>query len=293
MFSVNVVIACVGILALFYVATVTCGDFNLSVNVDKDELWDALLRRKLTPKLFHSTKLLDDNNYDNNSSTNNNKNNISDEFDDDNDAINTNASNSSDELPGKNSDTIDNADDSFESEQVNKINQNVSETKTVLNKNDDTDVVITSTGVKDVVTVGDNRKTEQHHLHNNSNENSSKNKNNSSKTVSGDNGNIESSDLFLKNIDVSKIHDLHKANDSSQSSKNFNYKRNSGFKRSRPKPGQTSLVIVFDGTGSMENCLKQLRSGAQMIIDKFINNDDNPIYNYIFVPFRDPGNVQN
>lgn len=56
----------------------------------------------------------------------------------------------------------------------------------------------------------------------------------------------------------------------------------------KPKPGQTSLVIVFDGTGSMENCLIQLRAGAKEIIDKFSDRDDNPIYNYIFVPFRDP-----
>lgn len=56
----------------------------------------------------------------------------------------------------------------------------------------------------------------------------------------------------------------------------------------RPKPGQTSLVIVFDGTGSMENCLIQLRSGAKLIIERFTNRSDNPIYNYIFVPFRDP-----
>lgn len=56
----------------------------------------------------------------------------------------------------------------------------------------------------------------------------------------------------------------------------------------QPKPGQTSLVIVFDGTGSMENCLIQLRAGAKQIIDKFSDRDDNPIYNYIFVPFRDP-----
>lgn len=56
----------------------------------------------------------------------------------------------------------------------------------------------------------------------------------------------------------------------------------------RPKPGQTSLVIVFDGTGSMENCLIQLRSGAKLIVDRFANRSDNPIYNYVFVPFRDP-----
>lgn len=58
--------------------------------------------------------------------------------------------------------------------------------------------------------------------------------------------------------------------------------------RTKPKPGQTSLVIVFDGTGSMENCLIQLRAGAKQIIDKFSHREDNPIYNYIFVPFRDP-----
>lgn len=56
------------------------------------------------------------------------------------------------------------------------------------------------------------------------------------------------------------------------------------------KPGQTSLVIVFDGTGSMENCLVQLRSGAKLIIEKFAKSEANPIYNYVFVPFRDPGN---
>lgn len=54
------------------------------------------------------------------------------------------------------------------------------------------------------------------------------------------------------------------------------------------KPDQTSLVIVFDGTGSMENCLIQLRSGAKLIIEKFAASNENPIYNYVFVPFRDP-----
>lgn len=65
-------------------------------------------------------------------------------------------------------------------------------------------------------------------------------------------------------------------------------KSKSNYRKVVRKPGQTSLVIVFDGTGSMENCLIQLRSGAKMIIEKFANEDENPIYNYIFVPFRDP-----
>lgn len=59
-------------------------------------------------------------------------------------------------------------------------------------------------------------------------------------------------------------------------------------KYNRPKPGQTSLVIVFDSTGSMAGCLMQLRSGAKEIVEKFAQQDNNPIYNYIFVPYRDP-----
>lgn len=55
------------------------------------------------------------------------------------------------------------------------------------------------------------------------------------------------------------------------------------------KPGQASLVLVFDATGSMEECLKQLRSGAKLIVEKFADSDVNPIFNYVFVPFRDPG----
>jgi hypothetical protein len=59
----------------------------------------------------------------------------------------------------------------------------------------------------------------------------------------------------------------------------------------RPQPGQRSLVIVFDGTGSMLDDLEQLRHGAELIIEEITKKKDNPIYNYIFVPFRDPGKV--
>ncbi|EAT36338.1 AAEL011566-PA [Aedes aegypti] len=55
-----------------------------------------------------------------------------------------------------------------------------------------------------------------------------------------------------------------------------------------PAEGQRSLVIVFDATGSMLDDLKQLRDGAKLIIDEITQLDTNPIYNYIFVPFRDP-----
>jgi len=60
-----------------------------------------------------------------------------------------------------------------------------------------------------------------------------------------------------------------------------------------PKLGQSSLVIVFDATGSMVDDLEQLRQGAKMIIEKITKRDDNPIYNYIFVPFRDPRKLYN
>lgn len=56
-----------------------------------------------------------------------------------------------------------------------------------------------------------------------------------------------------------------------------------------PRSDQTSLVIVFDATASMSSSLVELRSSARNIINKFKSKENNPIYNYIFVPFRDPG----
>uniref|UniRef100_A0A182Q292 Cell adhesion molecule n=1 Tax=Anopheles farauti TaxID=69004 RepID=A0A182Q292_9DIPT len=55
-----------------------------------------------------------------------------------------------------------------------------------------------------------------------------------------------------------------------------------------PKDGQRSLVIVFDATGSMLDDLQQLRDAARLIIAEITQRTSNPIYNYIFVPFRDP-----
>lgn len=49
---------------------------------------------------------------------------------------------------------------------------------------------------------------------------------------------------------------------------------------------QISLALVFDATASMANDLKLLQNGVQNIVNKFTSNEDNPIYNYIFVPFR-------
>ncbi|XP_053681415.1 hemicentin-1-like [Anopheles nili] len=55
-----------------------------------------------------------------------------------------------------------------------------------------------------------------------------------------------------------------------------------------PKAGQRSLVIVFDATGSMLDDLQQLRDAARLIIAEITQRDSNPIFNYVFVPFRDP-----
>lgn len=60
--------------------------------------------------------------------------------------------------------------------------------------------------------------------------------------------------------------------------------------KDRPRPDQKSLLIVFDATGSMHDDLEQLRSGAKEIINEMSARTDNPIFNYILIVFRDPGN---
>lgn len=58
--------------------------------------------------------------------------------------------------------------------------------------------------------------------------------------------------------------------------------------RDRPRPDQKSLLIVFDATGSMHDDLEQLRSGAQEIVNELSAREDNPIFNYVLVVYRDP-----
>lgn len=55
-----------------------------------------------------------------------------------------------------------------------------------------------------------------------------------------------------------------------------------------PSEGQTSLVFIFDDTGSMHDDLKELRKGAKKITQEFANRENNPIYDYILVRFNDP-----
>lgn len=49
-----------------------------------------------------------------------------------------------------------------------------------------------------------------------------------------------------------------------------------------------SLVIIFDTTWSMDDDLQELKRGAAYIVKEMMKRTDNPIYNYVFVPFNDP-----
>ena len=52
--------------------------------------------------------------------------------------------------------------------------------------------------------------------------------------------------------------------------------------------GKSSLAFVFDTTGSMYNDLRQLREGAEMILNTALK-ESNVIADFVFVPFHDPG----
>lgn len=53
----------------------------------------------------------------------------------------------------------------------------------------------------------------------------------------------------------------------------------------------SSLVFVFDTTGSMFDDLVQLREGAELILDEALKSG-NAINNFVFVPFHDPGKIK-
>ncbi|CAO1391663.1 unnamed protein product [Diamesa hyperborea] len=61
-----------------------------------------------------------------------------------------------------------------------------------------------------------------------------------------------------------------------------------GDRKSGPKPDQKSLVIVFDGTNSMKQDLKQLLDAVGKILNDLSKLKINPIFNYILAVFRDP-----
>lgn len=55
--------------------------------------------------------------------------------------------------------------------------------------------------------------------------------------------------------------------------------------------GAASLAFVFDTTGSMYDDLVQVRAGASRILASTLERKIKPLYNYVLVPFHDPGKI--
>lgn len=55
--------------------------------------------------------------------------------------------------------------------------------------------------------------------------------------------------------------------------------------------GAATLAIVFDITGSMYDDLVQVIDGAAKILATTLARRDKPLYNYVLVPFHDPGKL--
>jgi len=55
--------------------------------------------------------------------------------------------------------------------------------------------------------------------------------------------------------------------------------------------GAASLAFVFDITGSMHDDLVQVIDGAARILATTLARRDKPLFNYVLVPFHDPGQL--
>lgn len=56
-------------------------------------------------------------------------------------------------------------------------------------------------------------------------------------------------------------------------------------------PFGASLAFVFDITGSMYDDLVQVIKGAAEILQDALTRREKPLYNYVLVPFHDPGKI--
>jgi hemicentin len=65
----------------------------------------------------------------------------------------------------------------------------------------------------------------------------------------------------------------------------------SGQRITESSEGAASLAFVFDITGSMYDDLRQVIEGAAKILATTLSRREKPLYNYVLVPFHDPGNV--
>lgn len=69
----------------------------------------------------------------------------------------------------------------------------------------------------------------------------------------------------------------------------LNHVTSTSMSSQQPPPGTSSLTFVFDTTGSMHDDLVQVQEGARRILDTVLNQREKLIYNYVYVPFNDPG----
>ena len=64
-----------------------------------------------------------------------------------------------------------------------------------------------------------------------------------------------------------------------------------GQRNAQSSEGAASLAFVFDITGSMYDDLRQVIEGAAKILATTLSRREKPLYNYVLVPFHDPGNM--
>lgn len=90
---------------------------------------------------------------------------------------------------------------------------------------------------------------------------------------------INEPDLFVHSLTDNSVHSIKK--------RKTNSLVQTSMKNKSPRPDQRSLVLIFDATESMSTDLPHIQQGVKKITNKLSNLDENPIYNYIFVPYHE------